>query len=380
MDQPVTAHARLSPSSAGRWVRCPGSIQLCEQFPDEGSSPLDEEGTATHWITSEALQGRMQLVGTKAPNGIITTIEMVECAGAYVAAVHENAGNLPLVIEQPMRCAEIHSDCWGTPDLWYYNPVLAELHVWDYKHGFGIVEPYENWQLLCYSSGALCQVAAQLKVGPGELDQTTTTVLHICQPRSFHEHGVIREWRQKAWFLRGYVNTLALAAGKALTLQAECLSGGHCKYCSARHACPALAKASMVAIDYCEQARALQLPPDALARELRVLQRAEELIKARRTGIEQQAIGIIQQGGGVPGFALENGKGRRAWNRPVEEVLALGGMMGTPLAAPVAAITPAQAVKLGLAREVVDAYSEVPNTRYKLVPTDRSQAALAFRQ
>jgi hypothetical protein len=214
----------------------------------------------------------------------------------------------------------------------------------------------------------------------GELDQQVTVVLHIVQPRPFHEHGVVREWRQKAWFLRGYINTLALAAGKAMLQGADCLSGEHCKYCSARHACPALQKAAMVAIDYCEQARALQLAPDALARELRVLQRAEELIKARRTGIEQQAIGIIQQGGGVPGFALENGKGRRAWNRPVEEVLALGGMLGIGLEQPPAAVTPAQAIKKGLPADVVDAYSEVPSTGYKLVASDRSLASLAFKQ
>ena len=379
MEQPVAQHARLSPSAAHRWVRCPGSISMCEQFPDNEPSSAAEEGTATHWIASEALQGRMQPVGTKAPNGVITTIEMFECAGVYVSAVNEVAGSLPLAVEQPMRCSEIHPDCWGTPDLWYYNPAVSELHVWDYKHGFGIVEPYENWQLLCYSSGALCQVATQLRVGPGELDQTVTTVLHIVQPRPFHEHGHHREWRQKAWFHRGYVNTLASAAGKALTLQAECSTGGHCKYCSARHACPALQKAVMVAVDYCSEARAVQLSPDALARELRVLTRMEELVKALKTGREQQAIGLIQAGGGVPGFALENGKGRRAWNRPVEEVLALGSMLGVGLAEAPAAVTPAQAIKRGLSADVVNAYSDVPSTGYKLVSSDRSMASLAFK-
>ena len=40
-------HAFLSPSSAERWVHCPPSAWLSEQFPDQGSV-FASEGTEAH--------------------------------------------------------------------------------------------------------------------------------------------------------------------------------------------------------------------------------------------------------------------------------------------------------------------------------------------
>jgi hypothetical protein len=308
---------------------------------------------------------------------------MVECAGVYVQAVAASMGEHrpALVVEQPMVCAEIHPECWGTPDLWYFIPATWELHIWDYKHGFGIVDPYENYQLLCYSSGALCQIATQMGMTMGQIDQKVTIVMHICQPRPFHVLGPVREWRQTAWFLRGYINTMANAAAKALQPNPECKTGPHCLYCGGAKAdaCEALRKASYLGVDYCESTAAQQLTPGALSREIAVLQRIQALVKARLQGMEQQAIGVIKTGAVVPGWGIETGKGRQTWNRPVEEVVALGQMMGLELAAPTAVITPAQARKLGLPAELVDAYSIVPSTGEKLVATGGSLASLVFK-
>lgn len=380
----ATGHARLSPSAASRWVKCPGSISMGEAYPDNTRSESAEEGTAAHWVGSEALStGVWHPVGTVTPNGLGVTIEMVECAGVYVAAVAQSLGDYrpELVVEQPLVCADIHPECWGTPDLWYFIPEIMELHIWDYKHGFGIVEPYENYQLMCYFSGALHQVAERLQQPVGLIDQQITVVLHIVQPRPFHTLGPVREWRQKAWFLRGYINGMTLAAQKALQPNPECRTGSHCLYCAGAKAdaCETLRKASYTAVDYCENTSAAQLTPGALSREIAVLQRIEQLVKARLNGMTQQAIGAIERGELLPGWAVENGKGRQTWNKPLEEVVALGAMMGVDLTAPPQAITPSQAKKAGLPKELVDAYSIIPSTGKKLVPTGGSLASLAFK-
>lgn len=49
------AHAELSPSSAARWMTCPGSVAACRGIPDKGSSYADE-GTAAHHIAAECLE------------------------------------------------------------------------------------------------------------------------------------------------------------------------------------------------------------------------------------------------------------------------------------------------------------------------------------
>ena len=46
----MSAHARLSPSSASRWVACPGSVALCEKVKVPESSFESDEGTAAHQV------------------------------------------------------------------------------------------------------------------------------------------------------------------------------------------------------------------------------------------------------------------------------------------------------------------------------------------
>ena len=43
----MSAHARLSPSGAHRWMRCPGSVALEAPFPDN-SNRYSAEGTLAH--------------------------------------------------------------------------------------------------------------------------------------------------------------------------------------------------------------------------------------------------------------------------------------------------------------------------------------------
>ena len=49
-------HAKLSPSGAHRWMRCPGSVALEAQFPDD-SSVFAAEGTLAHLLASDELDG-----------------------------------------------------------------------------------------------------------------------------------------------------------------------------------------------------------------------------------------------------------------------------------------------------------------------------------
>lgn len=375
-------HSRLSPSASSRWVFCPGSITMEARFPETTRSEAAEEGTASHFVGSESLSGRaIPAGGQTAPNGVILTAEMIESAEVYTEAVAAAAprGTL-LQIEKAIRVSRVHADCWGTPDLWYFDPATWALHVWDYKYGFGIVEPFENWQGICYAAGALDIVAANMGHPAGSIDQRVTVVIHIVQPRPFHAAGPAREWRVKASDLRGYINRLEVAAAEALGANPRTVSGDYCRYCSARHACPAAQKAAMFAVDVTDRAVPEELTPAALAIELRTLQRAAKALEYRLTGLESQAIAALQAGGYVPGFGLQSGAGRPAWTVPAPEVFALGELFGLDLRKPPEPITPAQAKKAGLDSAMVAAYSEAKGSGIKLVATGNTLAAQVFKQ
>ena len=48
-------HAPLAPSSAARWVQCPGSVVMSRAFPDAGDSIEAAEGTSAHEMAKRIL-------------------------------------------------------------------------------------------------------------------------------------------------------------------------------------------------------------------------------------------------------------------------------------------------------------------------------------
>lgn len=347
-----------------------------ERYPDQDEAE-GVEGTACHFLGSEALLGRPMLpVGATAPNGVILVEEVVEAATVYIEAVREAAGGLPLVVEHPVAIPTVHPECWGTGDCWWYNPARKELHVADLKYGWAIVEAEGNWQLCCYALGAM-EIIRPGDIAPGIFDQDLTIVFHIIQPRPFHILGAVREWRTTGGELRGYANRLAHSAAAALGASPTTQTGKHCRYCRARHACPAAQKMALAAMEYAELAIPEEMDANALAIELRALRRAADAIEYRKTAVEAQIVAVIERGDFVPGWSVERGQGRAIWSKPAEEIFMLGELMGVDLRKEPVPITVAQAKKK-LPPEVVKAYSSIPLSGAKLVPTENTIAARVF--
>lgn len=51
----MTSHAYLSPSSSERWINCPPSMKLSEEFQEEASS-YAKEGTEAHSLCEYKLK------------------------------------------------------------------------------------------------------------------------------------------------------------------------------------------------------------------------------------------------------------------------------------------------------------------------------------
>jgi hypothetical protein len=133
-------------------------------------------------------------------------------------------------------------------------------------------------------------------------------------------------------------------------------------------------------IDMSEAPVPFDLPPAAVGVELRMIQHAQMLLKARAEGLEEQARSAMLNGVDVPHFRIERAQGREKWIRPIGEVLALGSMLGLNLAQPPKAITPTQARKLGLPATLTTTYAGRSAGEMELVPDDGAKARKIFTQ
>lgn len=368
-----TGHAPLAPSSASRRKACAGSRKMEALYPQPDDSPHALEGTAAHWAASEMLSGRTVDSGQIAENGVMLTDEMIEAATMYVDEVRSVA-NTPIYVEQRININYVHDQCWGTPDAWFYDEYQRRLHLWDFKYGHRFVDVYENWQLIEYAAGILDYLGID-----GIKDQHVTVDMTIVQPRCYVGGSPVRSWKVRAVDLRGYFNAARMFEAKAMSDDAQLTVSPECRDCSARHACPALQRASYADMNITTEAVPFDLPPEALGTELRYIQSAIDTLTARATSLEEQALSMIRQGKPIPHFVAQHGMGRERWVKPEPEVIAMGELMGVKLGV-TKLVTPKQAIKAGMPEEVVKSFTEVPRGELKLVPDDGTKARKIFGQ
>lgn len=370
-------HAPLAPSRASRWGpgACPGSAAMERKYPEDEDSEESRQGTAAHFYVTEALAGRIHPPGHLTPNGHPIDLEMIECGEALLTDVRDTlkaAQSGALRIEERVSMAKmVHPDNWGTPDTYLLDTEQTTLHVWDYKYGHRYVDAFRNWQMIDYAIGILeCE-------GIEDWHPWRIT-LTIAQPRNYAPEGPMREWYLSGSQLREYAGQLKEAAMLAAYPDAELRTGPHCRDCLAAHACPALQRAAMAAVDVSYRQGSIDMPADAVGLELKILAASAARLKARMDALEEHAIGLIRTNKAVPHWTMGRTQPRSVWKQPAEEIVEMGKLFGVDLAQPLKAITPPQAIKAGIDRAVITEYAETPLGSLKLVPADESNAAKAF--
>jgi hypothetical protein len=368
-------HSILAPSSAAIWGKsggCTGSVLMAQAYPEEEGEAA-REGTAAHRAAELMINGAApEYVLNQTLEGVVITPEIVEAAELYagdVLAAMENAPGGRLYIEELLQIPSVNEECYGTPDAWLFNPDGYQITIWDYKHGFGLVEAKDNWQCICYAAGIMDALGIN-----GAQDQHLIINIRIIQPRGYHAEGPIRSWRISGSDLRAYINILASNALEALGPGAKCRPGTHCRYCPARHACSALQQATMGALDYLAAPMPHELDPASRSLEYTMLLEAQELIKYRITGLEEIIKNKIKEGEPTPGYSLEVSQGREQWINDPATVIELGKAFGVDLSKP-GVLTPNQAIKAGMDKATVKYIVARENKGTKLVPDNNSTLA-----
>lgn len=356
----------IRPSSSARMVKCPGSLRMERDAPPRPESDDAKEGTAAHWLSEMVLTGQapdtISLVDRFAPNGVCITAEMAEYCDVYINHIRSRGPGFA-VETQVEYTVSPDITVKGTSDSGHI--VDKTLYVDDLKYGYRLIDPNENWQLICYAIGLI----AKLQPRPA----VENIVMSIIQPRPYHPRGAVRSWTITCGQIEEYWVKLQQAAVTACGPDAAMSTGSHCQYCGAFAECPAAQAAGMNAVDVVMSGSNDVLSPNALSMELSNLARAKAVMDARIAGLEEVAKERIKQGTIVPGWGVQRQLGNTRWLKDADVTL-IEMMAGVPLTEP-KLITPAAAKRKGVGEEVIKAFTERPDNGFKLIPVDTDRNA-----
>lgn len=318
-------HALLSASSAHRWLNCPGSARLAEQFPNR-TSPYAEAGRVAHAIAElKARKYFLEPMSARTYNAQLKKLRdsphfdksMDENTDTYLEVLKETALSFekaPFVaLETRVDFSDSVPEGFGTADCIMIGS--GTIVIIDYKNGAGVpVEAEDNSQMKLYALGAL-QVYA-----PIYGDTIQRAVLKIVQPNA----GGTKTWETTVQALKLWAfNTVKPIARIAYDGKGGFSAGDWCGFCPAKAQCSARARQMLEMepmVGAKPQRSSAPEGPEKNAPALlsdaevgSILRRALTL-SAWVEDLKEYALSAALAGREITGFKVVEGRGSREWN------------------------------------------------------------------
>ena len=301
-------HALLSASGAHRWLECPPSARLEENFEDRPSDSA-KEGTLAHAIAEAKVRNMLiDPLPKRSFNKILKDFtnnsmyqkEMDALTDEYAEYIREimlSYTQKPYIaVEVKLNLSTYIPEGLGTADCIIISG--NDLHIIDLKYGKNVpVSAEDNPQLKLYALGA---------VGEYELFYDIQSIhMHIFQPRNKNGGGTFTTNVQelKAWgeSIRPTVKMAYMGLG-------EQKAGPWCGFCKAKPICQKHA-------EKCRELAKLDFKkPELLSREEigQILQTAKDVASWAKA-LEEYALSEVLKGNDVPGWKAVEGRKTRVW-------------------------------------------------------------------
>ena len=240
-------HAVLSASGAYRWLACPPSARLEEQF-EETTSTYAEEGTLAHSIAEQKLRFLLKQISAQDYAQALQIFEknefysasMLDYIETYASIVMKKvneakarSADAVVLLEQKLDFSDWVPEGFGTGDVVIISDGVLEII--DLKYGKGVpVAAEDNAQMRLYALGALATFDS--------LYDIKIIRMTIVQPRldSVSSDEITAE------MLYWWADTeLIKRAQLAWEGKGEFQAGEHCQFCRARFNCRARAEANL---------------------------------------------------------------------------------------------------------------------------------------
>ena len=336
-------------STAKRVINCPGSVRLVQKMPPQPSSKYAEQGTLLHNAMDAILSSRVDVLGMKYKDQILTNELYDEKIAPALAALDE-LGDIEYATETRVGFGDLLPGVFGSTDL--VGRIGNKAVVLDWKFGSGVPVPAEeNEQLLFYAAAAMRTESLKWA-----FEGVTEIECVIVQP------PFTKRWTTTVERVKQFELELVQAVKAAMQDDAELSQGDHCRWCAAKPICPQMTGA----VDRALKQQIINLDVDTLGQYLKNADLLEEWIKDLRA----LAFGLLEKNVQVPGYKLVSKQARRKWaneESAKQALLSLG--LKESVVVETSIMSPAQAEKALKKR-----FSELPEG---LIKSESSGTTLA---
>jgi hypothetical protein len=220
------SHAFLPPSSATRWIACPGSAWAELEYVERLGHEPPPSAAAMHGTQAHALFAATLRCGADYLH--IATLDPDDLAALKLAfdLARRIIGDRPFHVEQRLRALPDLHNVWGTGDVLAFHADGSLAIVIDLKFGTGVVEPHEP------------QLGIYALLGAREYGVTEAGVdAWIIQPRCPHLAGPARRHHYSRADLDLLETQFRKSAAKAEARDAPRRAGPWCRFCKAAEDC-----------------------------------------------------------------------------------------------------------------------------------------------